>query len=175
MISQKIGKMEPQNNSPRIGTARNVARKLLTDIGINKPPVLIKIVIDYLKKTMDLSIRPWSFGEDTDGIQLTEGNKNTIGYNQSQHPHRQRFTIAHEIGHLLLGHTSGDSDFDLDSTKPEEIEANQFAAELLMPLSMLKSDLKKGLKDISVLAKIYNVSEKALWWRLLDCKLINKM
>ena len=166
--------MEEQNNKPRIGFARNVARKLLADVGVNNPPVLIRDIINHIKKEKDLSIYSWAFGEDTDGIQITEGEKATIGYNQAQHPHRQRFTVAHEIGHLLLGHTGKNFILDLNSKKPEEIEANQFAAELLMPLEMLKKDLqsKKNAKDI---AKEYNVSEEAVWWRLYDCKLITKI
>ena len=73
-----------------------------------------------------------------------------------------------------MGHTSKNFILDLNSKKPEEIEANQFAAELLMPLEMLKKDLqsKKNAKDI---AKEYNVSEEAVWWRLYDCKLISKI
>ena len=166
--------MEEQNNKPRIGFARNVARKLLADVGINNPPVLIRDIINHIKKEKDLSIYSWAFGEDTDGIQITEGEKATIGYNKAQHPHRQRFTVAHEIGHLLLGHTGKNFILDLNSKKPEEIEANQFAAELLMPLEMLKKDLqsKKNAKDI---AREYNVSEEAVWWRLYECKLISKI
>ena len=73
-----------------------------------------------------------------------------------------------------MGHTSKNFILDLNSKKPEEIEANQFAAELLMPLEMLKKDLqsKKNAKDI---AREYNVSEEAVWWRLYDCKLISKI
>ncbi len=166
--------MEEQNNKVRIWFARQTARKLLADVGIKNPPVLIRDIINHIKKEKDLSVYPWAFGKDTDGIQITEGEKATIGYNQAQHPHRQRFAVAHEIGHLLLGHTEKNFILDLNTKKPEEIEANQFAAELLMPLEMLKKDLqsKKNAKDI---AKEYNVSEEAVWWRLYDCKLIIKI
>lgn len=167
--------MEEQNNKPRIGFARQTARKLLADVGIKNPPVLIRDIINHIKKEKDLSVYSWAFGEDTDGIQITEGEKATIGYNQTQHPHRQRFTIAHEIGHLLLGHTGKNFILDLNSKKPEEIEANQFAAELLMPLEMLKNDFRNGKKNARNIAKAYNVSEEAVWWRVYDCKLITKI
>ncbi len=167
--------MEEQNNKPRIGFARQTARKLLTDVGIKSPPVLIRDIINHIKKEKDLSIYPWAFGNDTDGIQITEGDTATIGYNKTQHPHRQRFTVAHEIGHLLLGHTGENFVLDLNSRKPEEIEANQFAAELLMPLEMLKKDFQNGKKNAKDIAKAYNVSEEAVWWRLYDCKLITKI
>jgi len=166
--------MDEQNNKPRVGLSRNLARKLLVDVGIKKPPILIRDIVDHLKKDRDLSVYSWSLGNNTDGIQITEGEKATIGYNNSQHPHRQRFTVAHEIGHLLLGHTGKNLILDLNSKKSEEVEANQFAAELLMPLDMIKKDLqnKRNPKDI---AKIYNVSEEAVWWRLYDCELISKI
>lgn len=167
--------MEEQNNKPRIGFARNAARKILENAGIKNPPVLIRDVVSHIKKENDLSVYPWAFGEDTDGIQITEGEKATIGYNQKQHPHRQRFTVAHEIGHLLLGHTGKNFILDLNSKKPEEIEANQFAAELLMPLEMLKKDFQNGKKNAKDIAQAYNVSEEAVWWRLYDCKLITKI
>ncbi|MCL5733154.1 MAG: ImmA/IrrE family metallo-endopeptidase [Patescibacteria group bacterium] len=166
--------MEEQNNKPRIVFARQTARELLADANIKNHPVLIRDVINYIKKGKDVSVYPWAFGNNIDGIQIMESEKATIGYNQTQHPHRQRFTVAHEIGHLLLGHTKKNFILDLNSKNPEEIEANQFAAELLIPLEMLKKDLqnKKNAKDI---AREYNVSEEAVWWRLYDCKLITRI
>lgn len=166
--------MEDQNK-PRIGLARNIARKILNDAGIKNPPILIKDVIACIKKDRDVSVYPWAFGDNTDGIQVASGDTSTIGYNKNQHPHRQRFTVAHEIGHLLLGHTAKNFILDLNSRKPEEIEANQFAAELLMPLAMLKEDFQNGNKDIKYIAERYNVSEDAVWWRLIDSKLLSKI
>ena len=167
--------MENQNNKPRIAVARDTARKLLSEAGIIDPPIFIKEVVEYLERFHDLSIFAWNFGDDIDGIQVTKEQSATIGYNKTQHQHRQRFTIAHEIGHFLLGHTSKNYDFNLKSKKPKEIEANQFAAELLMPLKMLKQDFENGIKNAKDIAKRYNVSEEAVWWRLYDCKLINKI
>lgn len=167
--------IEESNRKPRIILARNIARKLLADIGINSYPILVRDIISYLKREKDLSVYAWAFGKDIDGIQITEGEKSAIGYNQAQHPHRQRFTVAHEIGHLLLGHTTKNFILDLNSNKPEEIEANKFAAELLMPLKLLKKDFQNGMKNAKDIASAYNVSEEAVWWRLKECKLIMKM
>ncbi len=167
--------MEEKNNKPRVIFAKKTAKDLLKSIGIKNPPILIKDVVDHIRKERDLSVYPWAFGDNTDGIQITQGDCATIAYNQSQHSHRQRFTVAHEIGHLLLGHTSENSVFDLDSKKPEEAEANQFAAELLMPEDMFKKDFKNGIKNAQDLSRVYNVSEEAVWWRLMECRLIMKM
>ncbi len=165
--------MDNQNNNPRIDLARKMARKLLADIGIKNPPILIRDVVEHIKKEKDLSVYPWAFGKDTDGIQITQEESATIGYNQAQHQHRQRFTVAHEIGHFILGHTRGNFILDLNSKKPEEIEANQFAAELLMPLKMFKKDFLRD-KNVATLARLYNVSEEAIWWRINDCRLLSK-
>jgi len=110
-----------------------------------------------------------------------------IGVNSSHHKNRQRFTIAHEIGHLLL-HKGEQIHIDrLDSgyyvnqrnsesstgANEEEIEANLFAAELLMPKMFLDADLLKhqdlDLFDDSTLqnlAEKYEVSLQALTYRL---------
>lgn len=164
--------MEKEIN-PRIGFARNIARKLIKDLKIKNSPILIEDIIFHLKKTQDLSIYPWSFGDNTDGIQITKDDTLIIAYNQSQHFHRQRFTIAHEIGHLLMGHTR-ECSIDLYDDKLKNIEANQFAAELLMPLQILKKDFQNGNKDVRLLAKKYFVSEEAMWRQLLEHKLLNK-
>ena len=167
--------MEEHNNKPRVGIARKVARKLLEDANVNIPPVIIRDIINFLKKEIDISVRPWAFGDNTDGIQITKEKLVVIGYNNLQHQHRQRFTVAHELGHLLLGHTNKNYDFDINSGDPEEIEANQFAGELLVPLKMLKEDMKKGNKSIEFIVNNYNVSKEVAWLRLLNLKLISKL
>ncbi len=105
-----------------------------------------------------------------------------IGVNPTDSPNRQRFTIAHELGHLIL-HV--ESDLHIDERFPiglrsgisamavddNEIEANQFAAELLMPAEMITRDVELLVrldvdKAISRLAKKYQVSTEAMSIRL---------
>ena len=60
-----------------------------------------------------------------EGGSLVIGNVRTIGYNEEQAPSRTRFTIAHEFGHIALGH---------DRSHPSSEEAaNIFARNLLAP------------------------------------------
>ncbi|MDE0177884.1 MAG: ImmA/IrrE family metallo-endopeptidase [Gammaproteobacteria bacterium] len=106
-----------------------------------------------------------------------------IGVNSLHRPNRQRFTIAHECGHLLLhkGKRSFvDRSFRIDrrdevssqATDAEEIEANRFAAELLMPHQMIKEDLMARRPDIEdedelrELADKYGVSLQAMMLRI---------
>lgn len=89
-----------------------------------------------------------------------------------EHPvNRQRFTIAHEIGHFVLHRQSAESGIQDDEfyralPGPLEREANQFAAELLMPWPLIKSLQDKGVTGLSELAQALQVSKQALAIRL---------
>lgn len=167
--------MQEDDQKPRIITARTLARDLIKQVGIDSPPVMLKTLVAFLRTEHHIEIIPWDFSNNTDGIQVTEGHQITIGYNRNQHRHRQRFTVAHEIGHFMLGHTHTGSLVDLKSDKNAEIEANQFAAELLMPLKFMKAFIALKKYNAIDLAKLFDVSEESIWWRLMDTKLLNKM
>lgn len=80
---------------------------------------------------------------------------------------RKRFTLAHEIGHLML-HELGEQHRDVTFSGTEaEAQANGFAAHLLMPLWMLQS--WAGLYDfnVQVLADGFQVSPTAMQIQLL--------
>lgn len=82
-------------------------------------------------------------------------------YNGSvTHPGRRGFTLAHEVGHIVLGHENDGPD--------REVEANTFAAALLLPPVwvwelLLCSDFRLGVAE---LAYIFGVSEAAAQNRL---------
>lgn len=95
---------------------------------------------------------------------------------------RQRFTIAHELGHFFL-HPQKDTFVEFrDNEKNiargvKEIQANKFAAALLMPRKLLEKDIKSFKNTdltktvISFLAEKYNVSEEAMTFRLMNLNL----
>ncbi|MBK5005532.1 MULTISPECIES: ImmA/IrrE family metallo-endopeptidase [unclassified Pseudomonas] len=94
-----------------------------------------------------------------------------ITYNLGDAPVRQRFTIAHEIGH----HVHGDLDAPRDTTEqfsarardPREVAANRFAAALLMPAALVKHMiLEQRVTDLARLAKAFGVSTAAMEFRL---------
>ena len=106
-----------------------------------------------------------------------------IGVNRDQAAVRQRFTIAHELGHLLLHERSQvhvDREFRVrlrsgvsrEGTDRDEMEANRFAAELLMPIGFLRADLEEWELDLAddrqlrALARRYGVSTQSLAIRL---------
>jgi Zn-dependent peptidase ImmA (M78 family) len=118
--------------------------------------------------------------EGLSGMVAKRGKDVTVLVNQSDAPFRKRFTIAHELGHHFL-HLIGedgefvDSEVDLfrDSESPvstdparlAEIQANQFAAGLLMPSELVKQTFEKT-RNLQDLARIFNVSEEAMAIRL---------
>ncbi len=91
---------------------------------------------------------------------LVSLEKRLIGINGKHHSRRQRFSIAHELGHILLKHPP-----EIDAT-PFEIrivdrEADVFAAELLMPTADLTIMVENG-ESVESLRQRYGVSKEAL-------------
>lgn len=94
-----------------------------------------------------------------------------IRFNRTDAQVRQRFTIAHELGHYFLGHGDQDRDdprmFAESVRDPVERAANQFAAELLMPADELQALVQSGkMASIEELAKAFLVSKVAMTYRL---------
>lgn len=78
------------------------------------------------------------FGSE-DAFHIRKGNKALIIYNNSLPMNRLRFTLAHEYGHFVMGHTGINLNEhftykDFYRRKAEEYEANSFASCLLFPL-----------------------------------------
>lgn len=78
----------------------------------------------------------------SDGFTVRSGDRCYVFYNMEQPPGRVRFTIAHELGHVLLCHL-GDGEhtvYNRESSSedaPEEHTANVFASRLLAPACVL--------------------------------------
>ncbi|WP_237673676.1 ImmA/IrrE family metallo-endopeptidase [Vreelandella profundi] len=98
-------------------------------------------------------------------------------YNKSEVNSRQRFTQAHELGHVVLGHVRNgsspkrDNNFAVRTNDKEEIEANQFAAELLMPEEYVRTAVKREF-NINKLASLFDVSTTAMHYRLKNLGLL---
>ena len=106
-----------------------------------------------------------AFGES--GFTEYDGWTCTIAVNSKDGPQRSRFTAAHELGHLVLHrdllkeHRHLDRLFDeaarRNPSKPlvysHELQANQFAARLLMPEQTIKSEIQDGLRTVGELAR----------------------
>lgn len=152
--------------------ARKRAQQLLEAVGITEPAIDIEEVAKYL----GFLVIPFEFPDSTSGLTFIEEGVKTIGVNSKHAPVRRRFSIAHEIGHYLMGHEAydhGDTYIEdrpsyLDPQNRQEMEANEFAAELLLPKKMLEIDVAEMGLEVESLAKRYQVSEQAMWIQLID-------
>ncbi len=84
---------------------------------------------------------------------------------------RQRFTLAHELGHWALGHEDAPRDistnFSSAQSSPMERAANQFAAELLMPANAVAKLVRSGqFSSVDDLATAFQVSKVAMTYRV---------
>lgn len=100
-----------------------------------------------------------------------------IEYSSMEAPVRQRFTVAHELGHYALNHGDAFRDdansFSSRNRDPKERQANQFAAELLMPESAIRKVISSGtIEDADELAAIFNVSKVAMAYRVTNLGLL---
>lgn len=155
---------------------------------------LLPIDVEGIARTAGATLAFEPFDGDVSGFLVRNGGQTVIGVN-SAHPNtRQRFTIAHEIGHLKLheGHP-----LIVDKlvrvnmrraaslpTGKEEVEANKFAAQLLMPTGQLRREFGKLIPKrgpisadvlVAQLSKTFRVSPPAMTYRLQELNLLSEM
>jgi Zn-dependent peptidase ImmA (M78 family) len=156
----------------------SVIEELLASHDITEAPVPIEIIA----KAKGARIFYKSLEDDVSGFLYQDDAQAVIGVNTHHAPVRQNFTVAHELGHLLLHdqeqlHIDRGFRFRLrddvssEGTDEAEREANFFAASLLMPREFLEEDLEEDVDlldddSLSDLARKYGVSTQALINRL---------
>jgi Zn-dependent peptidase ImmA (M78 family) len=156
--------------------------KLVLEILRHEPDLKIPVPIEDLCRQLDIvDITPL----DTDGYEgglITPADKfeGSILYNRLSPRRRRRFTIAHELAHFLMpSHIpSADGRFlckmsdmlamqagEADKRLRMEVEANRFAAHILMPAPFFRPDVAVGkdpdLNQLIKLADRYDVSKEA--------------
>ncbi len=154
--------------------ARNRVWETLIECNLNQLPINLAVVANFY----NISIIKYSQSNDTftgDGFSTIVDGRLIVYYNDTDYPiSRQRFTLAHELGHCLLGHLkfgktyNRNSEKDFDGMDIFEMQANVFARDILMPATVLHS---LGIKSAEDIARICNVSEqsaKIRYERLLE-------
>ena len=146
----------------------NLARTIIDKYSLS-PPVDIQSMVEAYARLSFVHI-PFR-GVDGVSLNLKARDKSThVIVNSDGAPSRQRFTMAHELGHILIPWHVGSVLIDQVapvSSRPSsyftheswimETEANSFAAELLMPYSWIKraisttDDLSKIHRNISAI------------------------
>ena len=109
---------------------------------------------------------------------LSEDEGPVIQVNPEDNPSRQRFTIAHELGHHALRHGRSFRDpsknFSSSAFDPREVAANRFAAAILMPKDLVEFLIfRKGITDIDALRSYFSVSRTAMTYRLRNLGLVD--
>lgn len=113
--------------------------------------------------------------DDEDGCLVIEDGKATIKISERVAPVRQRFTIAHELGHLALGHEFERTIHrDVSPQRPWKVEreANAWAAQFLMPEDRVRV-VAKALSSLEEMASYFNVSTDAMIYRHKDLGIID--
>jgi len=160
--------------------ARQQAQRLVEQLGITKTQSYVDV--ELVAKRLKLAVVRSPLGDDISGMLVTKTGTTTICVAKDHHPNRQRFTIAHEIGHHVLRHLFAGEHVHVDrvimrnsrsseGTDVREIEANQFASCLLMPEHMVQHHIpalkSQDIEDVvRQLAKQFKVSEQAMAFRL---------
>lgn len=149
---------------------RQKAKQLLEDLNISNLP----IDVEDISRKCGLELEYVNKGKGFFGQLIKE--RRIIQVQEGLHPHRQRFTIAHEIGHFILDHNTVVCSVDdrslKDPRKLNEKQANIFASELLMPERWLKTYWPQMKSDYQAMAKKFQVSGEAMFRRLQDANLL---
>lgn len=161
----------------------NQIEKITSEILINLNFLKVPVNVEKISSLLNVEIVRQNLQDDISGFLVRKNNKDVIGLNQSQHDVRQRFTIAHELGHFILhkdqplfvDYYRGSKLFRSNqrgSNYIVEKQANFFAASLLMPKKLINSELKKLSEDmdydskVDVLSTKFKVSFQAMDFRL---------
>jgi Zn-dependent peptidase ImmA (M78 family) len=167
--------------------AEQRAHQLLKKYDIRKLPV----PVDEIALGEGAQIIRQRFQGTESGFALRQDARKIIGVNASTSPRRQRFTIAHELGHLIIHDSRAltvdnsvrlyqRNDLSSMATDDDEMEANAFAAALLMPREQVVKEVGSlyeqalGREElVTRLARRFNVSIEALSYRLINLGLIS--
>lgn len=149
----------------------------------------LPIPIRELIEKLGVTVIEHDFDNNISGVLSINGQNKSIGINKSEGEQRKRFTLAHELGHLILHQEKGNLFMDSilfrktgdGYTKKEEKierEANFFAANILMPANRVREELRNVtldfIEDTSIenLAEKFGVSVSAMNYRLINLGII---
>lgn len=141
------------------------ARAFVRACGIDSVPVDLQKFLTAVGAELRISKR---LPPGAAGNTLYAGNRHIITINDNDSPERQRFTVLHEIAHIVLELPSNHAHMDeaeglysYARRPPEEMTCDVFAAECLLPYEFLKRDLQgaeAGFAFVESIAHNYQAS-----------------
>lgn len=168
----------PQTNRPTneppllVGNADDIIKQM-TDLGLINDKGRVDI-IEYVKRIEGVDIVfDDGLSSSQSGYLQRIGDRWVIGVNKRHNPKRQRFTIAHELAHFIL-HKGEEEYFEDEiffrdnNLTSIEFAANNFAACILMPETIIKTAISNGVTNLEGLANNFEVSVLAVKNRVLS-------
>lgn len=139
--------------------ARNAAWRALIDGGIVSLPTRLKSIVRLADARVVDNARVNLLRDNQLGcLAVIEGGRYIV-LDKTVSVQRQRYTLAHEIGHILLGHALSDVTLNRDTvviyTDPQEYQAERFAIDILAPACVLWG---LNIHSAEEIAEICNIS-----------------
>ncbi len=142
------------------------AARLLERAGVSREPVSLRDVVSALNlELVQRTCEPFAPEAALEPV----GDSHAIVLGGGKDERRRRFTIAHEIGHFVLhpARLRPERGGGVNAAwQAQERDADQFAAELLMPETLLRQAVVEQGSDPSRLADRFDVSRQAMQTRL---------
>ena len=138
--------------------------ELLNYFDIQEPAVPVESIL----RGLGIKVQSMNLFEFAGEVISTEDDAQILVNSEDAHV-RRRFTMAHECGHLLWHPNKNhfrDASADFGGFSHLEVEANQFAADLLMPPWLIWPAVGRFGKNVDRLAAIFDVSTAAMSYRL---------
>lgn len=148
----------------------NLADKVWKEYAGSKVPVFLNDIVKQLRITVKC------LNLDINGLTIMDNNGfYAISYSGSISRNRQKFTVAHEIGHIFLEHITFSKNTSTLSNKIKEDEADLFAGTLLVPPLDLKKYCTGRKISLDDLRKRYDVSKSVITISVIENKLLNNI
>jgi Zn-dependent peptidase ImmA (M78 family) len=159
------------------GAKRGREARAALELDPNAP---IGCLLDVVEGSLGWPVVVREMPEDVAGACWREDDNVVLHVNARHAWVRQRFTLAHEVGHAWCGH---DGKLEVDSVKtisggtttPYEVQANAFAAELLLPKAAVEAlGLEEPtLEEVVRIAAVYGVSAIVVLIRFRQAKRVS--
>lgn len=152
-------------NYEKYKNARDMSWKILLDMDIRALPVNVSSVC----RAMGIAIKYYDGTAESDGQSTMIAGQPLIFVSRNKPVSRQRFTAAHELGHILLGHVGQGELVNREPSpddNPLEQEANVFASRLLAPACVLWGCGVRSAQDIMTLCDISRQAAEFRWQRV---------
>lgn len=138
------------------------AQSFISKVKSLKVPIVLE---DYLAEAKAVMTVVNNLAQDEAGMCMSKDGQHFIFVNGKDTPERQRFTVCHELGHIVLGlpstHANGFNLYSYRQRDPNEILCDVYASELLLPLKLFRprlSSLEVCFRSIEALADEFEAS-----------------